>query len=44
MNVLLEDVMRTKNIPKVADDNFIFIRRAIDVKTRASMDRKHEEK
>ena len=35
MSVLLEDVLRHKTVSKVEDENFIFIRRAVDVKTRA---------
>jgi hypothetical protein len=35
LSVLIEDALRTKQVEKVADDNFIFIRRAVDVKTRA---------
>jgi len=44
LNVLLEDVMRQKTMAKVADENFIFIRRAVDVKTRATAEKKAEEK
>ena len=40
MSVLLEDVLRAKVIDKVEDDNFIFIRRAVDVKSRARLDKK----
>ena len=44
MSVLLEDVLRHKTVSKVEDENFIFIRRAVDVKTRADLARKAEER
>lgn len=44
MNILLEEVLRQKTIAKVGDENFIFIRRAVDIRTRANLDRKAEEK
>jgi len=44
MNVLLEDVLRHKTVSKVEDENFIFIRRAVDVKTSASIKRRADEK
>jgi predicted naringenin-chalcone synthase len=31
LSVLFEDAMRQKAVAKIKDDNFIFIRRAIDV-------------
>jgi len=37
------DVLRHKTVSKVEDENFIFIRRAMDVKTRAQMDRRADE-
>ena len=40
MSVLMEDVLRQKVMAKVEDDNFIFIRRAVDVKSRARLDKK----
>ena len=40
MSVLVEDVLRQKVMAKVEDDNFIFIRRAVDVKSRARLDKK----
>ena len=40
MSALLEDVLRHKTVSKVEDENFIFIRRALDVKTKASFDKK----
>ena len=33
MSVLLQDVIRHKTVSKIEDENFIFIRRAVDVKT-----------
>ncbi len=33
-----------KTVSKVEDENFIFIRRAVDVKTRAQMERRADEK
>lgn len=44
VSVLFEDVLRHKTVAKVEDENFIFIRRAVDVKTRANLERKAEEK
>ena len=44
ISVLFEDVLRHKTVSKVEDENFIFIRRAVDVRTRASLDRKAKEK
>ena len=44
MSVLFEDVLRHKTVAKVEDENFIFIRRALDVKTKASMEKKALEK
>ena len=44
MSVLFEDVLRHKTVSKMEDENYIFIRRAIDVKTRASMDKKRAER
>ena len=44
MSVLFEDVLRNKTVAKVEDENFIFIRRALDVKTKASMEKKALEK
>lgn len=35
MSVLIEDALRAKTVEKLADDNFIFIRRAVDTKERA---------
>lgn len=43
MSVLMMDVLRHKTVSKVEDENFIFIRRAMDVKTRAQMDRRADE-
>ena len=35
MSVLVEDALRSKTVEKLGDDNFIFIRRAVDTKERA---------
>lgn len=37
MSTLLEDAIRAKTVEKLADDNFIFIRRAVDTKERARL-------
>ena len=44
MSVLLDDVLRHKTVAKIEDENYIFIRRAMDVKTRASLQRKATER
>lgn len=44
MSVLFEDVIRHKTVAKMEDENFIFIRRAVDVKTRANLERRKEER
>ena len=44
MNVLFEDVLRQKTVSKVEDENFIFIRRAVDVKTHAANERRADER
>ena len=44
MSVLFQDVLRHKTVSKLEDENFIFIRRAIDVKTRASLDKRIAER
>jgi len=44
MSVLFEDIIRHKTVAKIEDENYIFIRRAVDVKTRASLDRKAKER
>lgn len=44
MSVLFEDVLRHKIVSKIEDENYIFIRRAVDVKTRANIDRRREER
>ena len=40
MSVLFEDVLRQKIIAKVEDDNYIFIRKSVNVKDRARIDKK----
>jgi len=40
MNVLIEDVIRQKTMAKVEDENFIFIRRAVDVKSRKKLNKR----
>lgn len=35
LSVLVEDALRAKTVEKLGDDNFIFIRRAVDTKERA---------
>ena len=40
MSVLFEDVLRQKVIAKVEDDNYIFIRKSVNVKDRARIDKK----
>lgn len=37
MAVLFEDACRQKAISKVEDDNYIFIRRAVNIKSRAKL-------
>ena len=32
MSVLIEDALRAKTVEKISDENYIFIRRAVDVK------------
>ena len=32
MSVLIEDALRAKAVEKIADDNYIFIRRAVNAK------------
>ena len=32
VSVLIEDSLRAKTVDKIGDDNFIFIRRAVDAK------------
>ena len=34
LSILFEDVLRQKAVTKIHDDNFIFIRRAVDVQTK----------
>ena len=43
MSVLIDDVIRHKTVEKLTDENFIFIRRAMDVKTRAHYQKKKQE-
>ena len=43
MSVLIDDVIRHKTVEKLTDENFIFIRRAMDVKTRAYYQKKKQE-
>lgn len=35
LSVLVEDALRAKTVEKLGDDNFIFVRRAVDTKERA---------
>lgn len=44
MSVLFEDILRHKNVAKMEDENYIFIRRAMDVKTKASLERRAKER
>ena len=44
MSVLLQDVIRHKTVSKMEDENYIFIRRAVDVKTKANIDRRRAER
>lgn len=37
VSALVEDALRAKTVEKLADDNFIFIRRAVDTKERARL-------
>lgn len=40
LSVLFEDAMRQKAVSKIKDDNFIFIRRAVDVQTKVELEKK----
>lgn len=40
LSVLIEDVIRHKTVEKMTDENYIFIRRAVDVKTRAMLQKR----
>ena len=44
MSVLFEDILRHKTVAKMDDENFIFIRRAMDMKTRAAIERREAER
>ena len=44
MSVLFEDVLRHKTVSKIEDENFIFIRKAIDVKTAYKLEKKAYER
>ena len=41
---MIQDVLRAKVMSKVEDDNFIFIRRAVDVKSRSRLDKKAQQR
>lgn len=44
LSVLFEDAMRQKAISKIKDDNYIFIRRAVDVKAKVELENRAREK
>lgn len=44
LDVLFEDVLRQRTVAKIEDDNYVFIRRAMDAKTRANMQKRASEK
>jgi len=44
LSVLFEDARRYKAIAKVHNDNFIFVRRAVDVKQKFELEKKANEK
>ena len=44
MSVLFEDVLRHKTVAKIEDENFIFIRKAIDAKTAYKLEKKAYER
>lgn len=44
LSVLFEDAMRQKAIAKIKDDNYIFIRRAVDVKTKVQLETQARER
>lgn len=44
MSVLFEDILRHKTVAKMEDENYIFIRRAMDVKTKAAIERREKER
>lgn len=38
ISILVEDALRQKAVAKIRDDNYIFIRRAVDVQTKAQLE------